>query len=92
LQRARIWPFRIRGTYAVGELFPAELAFGLLLCGRFSAALGVGAAVAASAGGELGAAEWGISAYDGRSCGAGEGATAMAALMMAESSRIGSSN
>lgn len=45
----------------MGELLPAEWALGLLLSGRLSAAFGVLEDIGICAGGELGAADDGIS-------------------------------
>ena len=69
----------------MGEFLLASvvLSAGLRLSMRCAATFGVTEAdETLGAGGELGVAEGAKSAYDERSCGAGEGAMAIAALML----------
>lgn len=71
-------------TYESGELFCADWALGLPLPVRCADVFGV-AEAEARPGGDLGAVDTGaISTKDDRSCGAGDGAIAMAVLMMSK--------
>jgi len=76
-------PFRDK----FGEPFDAEADFGLPLPIRCADKFGVAEATVRCAGGEFEAVEGAISTYDGLSWGAGDGAIAMAVLMMLESAR-----
>lgn len=68
-------------TYESGELFCGSVDLGLPLPVRCAGTIGVAEAEARPAG-DFGAAEGAISTYDDRSCGAGDGAIAMAVLMI----------
>jgi hypothetical protein len=78
-------PFRDK----FGELFAANADFGLPLPVRCADRFGVAEADVRCAGGEVEAAEGAISIYDGLSWGAGDGAIAMAALMMLVGAGVG---
>lgn len=76
-------PFRDK----FGEPFEADADFGLPLPVRCADRFGVAEAGMRCAGGDVEDAEGAISTYDGLSWGAGDGAIAMAVLMMLEGGR-----
>lgn len=66
----------------MGELFPVGVVLGLPLPVRCADRFGVAEAEVRCAGGEFEGAEGAISTYDDLSCGAGDGAIAMAVLIL----------